>query len=65
VTTPRLATGRTGELELVLVVGAAEVVVVDDLWLEQAVAPTDSAVSRPTNASRCERKRNPLDFECE
>src|SRR5438034_2528645 len=53
VSTPRFATGRADELELVLVVVAAKVVAVDDLWLEHAVAPTDSAASRPTNARRC------------
>src|SRR6266436_2089051 len=54
VTTPRLATGRTDELELVLVL-------VDDLWLEHAVAPTDSTASRPTSASRCHRTKSLLD----
>jgi len=61
VTTPRFATGRTGELELVLVAVAAEVVVVDIVPLEHAVAPTDSATSRPTNVSRCHRIKNLLD----
>src|SRR5438876_10138394 len=60
VTTPRSATERTGALELVLVL-----VDVDDLWLEpHAVAPTDSAAHRPTNASRRHRKKLP-DLECE
>src|SRR5437660_6134524 len=57
VTTPRFATGRTAELELVRVVEAGEV----DLPPKHAVAPTDSAASRPMNASRCHRTRNLLD----
>jgi len=50
VTTPRFATGRTAELELVLVV--AGVVVEDDLPPKHALPPTASAARRPTNASR-------------
>src|SRR5216110_2370779 len=61
VTTPRFATGRTAEPELVLVVVAAEFVAVDDLWLEHAVAPTDSAASKPTNASGYDRIKKLLD----
>src|SRR5213082_3431678 len=59
VTTPRFATGRTAELELMLVAGT--VVVEDDLPPKHAVAPTDSAASKTTNASRCHRIKNLLD----
>src|SRR5207244_12832253 len=54
VTTPRFATGRSDEPVVVPVelVVAAEVVAEDDLSPEHAVAPTVSAASRPTSASR-------------
>jgi len=58
VTTPRFATGRTAELEPVLVVVVAAVVAEDDLPPKHPVAPSESAVSRPMSANRLHRMKN-------